>query len=85
MLKVGDTVTVVESKELISMKLGELSGREAVVTSILKKDNNIKGVYLVPMSGRFKRQEWFIPIQSIKSKAMIDRIRSEQILEKAKL
>lgn len=85
MLKNGDTVTIAYSKDLALLELGELVGKEAIVTQIVKKDNRVKGVYLVPLTGRLRHQEWFIPIKSIKSQAAVDRMRSEQMLKQTKL
>lgn len=85
MLRKGDTVTIVHSNDLAELELEELVGKEAIVTCIVRKGHRVRGVYLVPMAGRYKRQEWFVPIQSIKSKAAIDRMRSEQILQQTKL
>lgn len=85
MLKNGDTVTIAYSKDLALLELEELVGKEAIVTQIVKKDNRVKGVYLVPLTGKLRRQEWFIPIKSIKSQAAVDRMRSEQMLKQTKL
>lgn len=85
MLKNGDTIKIAWSKELSDLKLCELVGKKAMVTQIIRKDGHVKGVYLIPTSGRLKKEEWYVPIQSVMSQATIDRLRSEQMLRQAKI
>lgn len=85
MLRNGDMVKIAYSKQLSEFGLAELIGKKAMVTQIVTKDGHVKGVYLIPSTGKLKREEWYVPIQSIRSQQTIDRMRSEQILRKAKI
>ena len=78
-------VKIAYSKQLSEFGLAELIGKKAMVTQILTKDAHVKGVYQIPSTGKLKREEWYVPIQSIRSQQTIDRMRSEQILRKAKI
>lgn len=86
MLKVGEIVRISYSRELERMGMRELVRRKATVTLIVNnKYGKCRGAYVIPRSGKFKNEEWFIPIQSIENEDSIDAIRTMELLKHAVL
>lgn len=85
MLRTGDIVKIIYSKQLLFLDLCELVSREAIVSHIVKKDGKVKGAYVIPQSGRLKDEDWFIPIQSIESVDKIDKLRTLVIMKQTTL
>lgn len=80
MIKEGDFVRIRYSKELLFLDLCELVTRDVMVTKVTRK-----GTYVLPLSGRLKGKEWFVPFSSIQSKDSLDKLRSNEIIRHALL
>lgn len=82
MLKRGDIVKIRYSKELEAIGLKELVRRKAMITLVVNnKHGKCRGVYVIPRTGKYKNEEWFIPIQSIESNDTIDSFRAINLLK----
>lgn len=82
-MKKGDLVKIKYSEELEEMGLRELTRRKGLVTDLVFNDRGkCRGVYLIPRTGKFKNEEWYIPIQSIESSDTIDALRTVEIIKK---
>lgn len=85
-MKRGDIVKIKYTKELESIGLAELAGRKAMIAMIVMDDNGKrKGIYAIPRTGKFKGEEWYIPISSVESEDRIDYLRSKEIIKKTVL
>ena len=68
MIKVGDKVKIVYSYQLMDMNLIPLINRVGEVLEIKVKDVKNPGVWLRVMNELDEPEEWFVPIQSIRTK-----------------
>ena len=80
MIKIGDKVTIRNSKELSRKGLNVLVNKTGVVTKILKSQGMILGVYADVKVMRRVRN-YFVPIDSIEGPDSINRVRSLSILK----
>lgn len=65
-MKLGDTITIVPSDELVEMSLMAISYRRGRIVEIRRNEWGIYGVW-VELCGEpyLNEQEWFIPLSSI--------------------
>lgn len=81
MIKVGDKVKVVYSYKLADMKLIPLVGRTGEILDIKIKDTKSPGVWLKILNDLDEAEEWFVPIQSIRTKKYYYRKHNTKILK----
>lgn len=81
MIKVGDKVKVVYSYQLADMKLIPLVGRTGEILDINIKDTKSPGVWLKILNDLDEAEEWFVPIQSIRTKEYYYRKHNTKILK----
>ncbi len=81
MIKVGDEVKIVISKQLMSWGLLPLVNRYGKVLEIKLNNTNAPGLWLEIHNNFDEPEEWFIPIQSIRTKADEQRKKNMKILK----
>ena len=80
MIKVGDKITIRNSKELARKELNVLVNKTGVITKILISQGRILGVYAdVKVMRRIRN--YYIPVESIEGPDSINRVRSLSILK----
>lgn len=80
MIKVGDKITIRNSKELARKELNVLVNKTGVITKILISQGRILGVYADVKVMRRVRN-YYIPVESIEGPDSINRVRSLSILK----
>lgn len=80
MIKIGDKITVRNSKELARKGLNVLVNKTGMVTKVLKSQGGVIGVYADVKVMRRVRN-YYIPIESIEGPDSINRVRSLSILK----
>jgi len=75
MLKNGNFIRIKYSKELLMRDLCELVTRNAMVTRVTNG-----GAYVLPLSGRLKGQNIFIPNSSIQSQVELRQLRANEVV-----
>ena len=80
MIKIGDKVTIRNSKELARKELNVLVNKTGVVTKVLISQGRILGVYADVKVMRRVRN-YYIPVESIEGPDSINRVRSLSILK----
>lgn len=81
MIKVGDKVKIVYSHQLADMKMIPLVNRMGEILDIKIKDTKTPGVWLKILNDLDETEEWFVPIQSIRTKEYYYRKRNTKILK----
>ncbi len=81
MIKVGDKVKIVYSHQLADMKMIPLVNRMGEILDIKIKDTKTPGVWLKILNELDEAEEWFVPIQSIRTKEYYYRKRNTKILK----
>lgn len=81
MIKVGDKVKIVYSHQLADMKMIPLVNRMGEILDIKIKDTKTPGVWLKILNDLDEVEEWFVPIQSIRTKEYYYRKRNTKILK----
>ena len=81
MIKVGDKVKIVYSHQLADMKMIPLVNRMGEIFDIKIKDTKTPGVWLKILNELDEAEEWFVPIQSIRTKEYYYRKRNTKILK----
>ncbi len=81
MIKVGDKVKIVYSHQLADMKMIPLVNRMGEILDIKIKDTKTPGVWLKILNDLDEAEEWFVPIQSIRTKEYYYRKRNTKILK----
>ena len=81
MIKVGDKVKIVYSHQLADMKMIPLVNRRGEILDIKIKDTKTPGVWLKILNELDEAEEWFVPIQSIRTKEYYYRKRNTKILK----
>jgi len=81
MIKVGDKVKIVYSHQLADMKMIPLVNRIGEILDIKIKDTKTPGVWLKILNELDEAEEWFVPIQSIRTKEYYYRKRNTKILK----
>lgn len=70
-MQIGNTITILPSFTLTSLRLDDLIGKQAVVVEIRccknKKREKIYGCWVKLSSPYMEEEEWFIPYSSIGS------------------
>ena len=80
MIKIGDKITIRNSKELARKELNVLVNKTGVITKILISQGRILGVYADVKVMRRVRN-YYIPVESIEGPDSINRVRSLSILK----
>lgn len=81
MIKVGDKVKIVYSNQLADMKMIPLVNRMGEILDIKIKDTKTPGVWLKILNQLDEAEEWFVPIQSIRTKEYYYRKKNTKILK----
>ena len=81
MIKVGDKVKIVYSNQLADMKMIPLVNRMGEILDIKIKDTKTPGVWLKILNELDEVEEWFVPIQSIRTKEYYYRKKNTKILK----
>ncbi len=81
MIKVGDKVKIVYSYQLADMKMIPLVNRMGVVLEVKVKGAKVPGVWLKVNNELDEAEEWFVPIQSIRTKEFYYRRKNTKILK----
>lgn len=81
MIKVGDKVKIVYSNQLADMKMIPLVNRMGEILDIKIKDTKTPGVWLKILNELDEAEEWFVPIQSIRTKEYYYRKKNTKILK----
>lgn len=68
MIKVGDTVKIVYSSQLMDMGMLPFANRLGRVLEIRAKNVKSPGLWLEIVNDFGEPEEWFVPIQSIRTK-----------------
>lgn len=80
MIKIGDKVKVVYSHQLADMKMIPLVNRMGEVLDIKVKNTKTPGVWLKILNELDEAEEWFVPIQSIRTREYYYRKKNTKIL-----
>ena len=80
MIKIGDKITIRNSKILAQNELNSLVNKTGVVTKILNSQGRLLGVYADVKVMRRVRN-YYIPVESIEGPDSINRVRSLSILK----
>lgn len=81
MIKVGDKVKIVYSNQLADMKMIPLVNRMGEILDIKIKHTKTPGVWLKILNELDEAEEWFVPIQSIRTKEYYYRKKNTKILK----
>ncbi len=81
MIKVGDKVKIVYSYQLADMGLITLVNRMGEVLEIKVKGTKTPGVWLRVLNDIDESEEWFIPIQSVRTKEYYYKKKNMKILK----
>jgi len=81
MIKIGDKVKIVYSYQLADMGLISFANRMGEVLEIKVKDTSTPGVWLRVLNDIDEAEEWFIPIQSIRTKEYYYKKKNMKILK----
>lgn len=80
MIKIGDKITIRNSKNLARKGLNSLVNKTGIVTRILNSQGRLLGVYAdVKVMRRLKN--YYIPIESIEGPDAINRVRTLSIIK----
>lgn len=80
MIKIGDKITIRNSKNLTKKGLNVLVNRTGTVTKILNSQGRLLGVYAdVKVMRRLRN--YYVPIESIEGPDSINRVRTLSILK----
>lgn len=82
MIKIGDKVKIVYSHHLAEMKMIPFVGRVGEVLYIKVKNVKVPGVWLKIINDLGDAEEWFVPIQSIRTKEYYYRKNNKKLLSK---
>ena len=80
MIKIGDKITIRNSKNLARNGLNVLVNKTGVVTKVLNSQGRLLGVYADVKVMRRVRN-YYVPIESIEGPDSINRVRSLSILK----
>ena len=81
MISIGDKVKVVYSHQLADMRLIPFVGKTGEVIEIKITDTKTPGVWLRIPNELDEAEEWFVPIQSIRTKEYYYRKHNTKILK----
>jgi hypothetical protein len=81
MIKIGDKVKIVYSRQLAEMKMIPLASKMGIVLDIKIKNTNTPGVWLRITNELDESEEWFVPIQSIRTKEYYYRKKNMKIIK----
>ena len=81
MIKVGDKVKIVYSYQLADMGMIPLVNRMGEVLELKVKDTKTPGAWLKVLNDVDEAEEWFIPIQSIRTKEYYFKKKNMKILK----
>lgn len=81
MIKIGDKVKIVYSYKLADMGMIFLANRVGEVVEVKVKDTKSPGVWLKVPNDIGIMEEWFIPIQSIRTKEYYFKKKNMKILK----
>ena len=80
MLKIGDKITIRNSKSLAKKNLNVLVNKTGTITRILNSQGKLLGVYADVKVMRKIRND-YIPVESIEGPDSINRIRTQSIIQ----
>ncbi len=81
MVKIGDKVKIVYSYQLADMKLIPLAGKMGVILDIKIKGTKSPGVWVKIVNEIDDEEEWFVPIQSIRTREFYFKKQNTKILK----
>lgn len=80
MINVGDKVKIVYSRQLADMKMIPFVNRTGEVLEIKVKNTKTPGIWLKILNELDEAEEWFVPIQSIRTQEYYYRKRNTKFL-----
>ena len=81
MIKVGDQVKIVYSRQLADMKMIPFANMTGEIIAIKIKDTKIPGAWVKLINKLGEVEEWFVPIQSIRTKEYYYRKKNTKMLK----